>query len=76
MIEERCEVTDLLPSMCAHCLNHGAPSKPRATGTTIDARFDGLCRCGCRERYQAGDSITHSTDADGWCKTEHVEPAS
>lgn len=68
---ERCK-HELLVGQCAVCLGQDKKPKPRATGTTIDAQYDGRCACGCKERFAVGDSITHSTDADGWCHTDHV----
>lgn len=75
MGERRCDLTDLPQSMCAHCLGHQEHPKAYATGPTIEARMNGSCACGCTKRIAAGDSITYSGDAAGWCLTEHTREA-
>ena len=68
---ERCDLTDLLVPECAHC--RPKPAKPLASGPTITAMLHSTCACGCNTEINAGEQITHSNEADGWCKTSHVQ---
>lgn len=72
-VEERCQITELRTGECSHCLGQDKEPKPRATGPTIAAKIDSTCYCGCKDRIGVGDRITHSTDAGGWCLTEHLQ---
>jgi hypothetical protein len=69
-VSERCDLTDLLKTDCAHC--RPKPAKPLASGPTIAAQFDGECACGCEKEIVEGEQITHSNEAGGWCKASHV----
>lgn len=61
------------PRWCAWCKNiTGDPAKVLATGPTIEAHYDGVC-VHCETRFEAGDSITYSGDADGWAISSHTE---
>lgn len=58
---------------CAICSGADKPTKPRATGPTIAARYPGTCACGCGRSWQAEASITYSDEAGGWVLAEHAE---
>lgn len=69
---ERCPLTEELVIGCSHCRGHDKEPKPKATGPTITAQHPGRCAC-CGSSFDAGSSITHSTEADGWVITSHTE---
>lgn len=69
-MSERCDLTDLLVTDCAHC--RPKPAKPLGNGATITAQFNGECSCGCEQGIREGEQITYSTEADGWCRASHV----
>lgn len=50
---ERCELTDLLTSQCAHC-------KPRREAVW-PAKYDGQCPT-CNQPYSAGDMVQWAPD--------------
>lgn len=62
------------PAWCADCTGRGIDldGPVHATGPTIAAMHEGKC-AHCADVIEVGDSITHSTDADGWCLTAHTD---
>lgn len=59
---DRCDLTDLLPSDCAHCrmtpdpfAEPAARRTPGEVGPRFTARHPG--KCGCGESFAAGDTI-------------------
>lgn len=65
-----CTVTEIERDWCGHCREQEAGSvKPLGTGPTIAASYDGDCAADCGKRIREGSSITHSTEAGGWCHT-------
>lgn len=80
---ERCEVTELDPAFCAHCLKHVDPEQQerremaallRQPGWTA-AQFPGLCG-NCGQWFGEGTPIHIDAEEAGWiggCCAEKVE---
>jgi len=58
MSSERCEVTDLIKSQCAHCNPEPKPATRRkpVLGPIVEARHIGFCGV-CDEQIEVGDAI-------------------
>jgi hypothetical protein len=61
--DQRCDITDLINSQCAHCRRLPDPT-PRTLGRPFRADYPGHCR-DCAEPYAAGDRIRRISDDDG-----------
>lgn len=63
--EERCDVTDLYPSMCGHCRKtpDTAVEFEHVAERQMLAKFSGRCR-GCGEPIVAGETTIGLADAE------------
>lgn len=74
--EDRCALTELPKTGCAHCLNHADPVTPDDLGpgdlgVPFVGRFDGHCAV-CGTRTAAGEVIAKLTDGSGYSCSKHL----
>lgn len=73
MIDERCKLTELLTSECAHCRPKVAPERVRIIGRLIFANY--YSDCGeCGEPIKPGDQIGRGAVDRYWICADCAEP--
>lgn len=70
-VTERCDLTELPVTDCAHCRDHTEETKDRASvtvGQPFTANHPGRCG-GCDEPIHVGDEIARAAESSGYlCK--------
>lgn len=64
-MSERCDYSDLPPSMCSHCRGQVTTRTAELPSYLREARYRGQC-AGCGELYMVGALIEFDPQTGGW----------